>query len=259
MAERLRQVYDGSANCNKMSKNLHSQTLRHLGEAIVAGQYSKDNTVPPEPVLCAQLGVSRTVLRETVKSLVAKGLLSTGPKVGTRVRSEDHWNWLDSDVLAWQFKVDFSPEFLHSVCEFRRVVEPQCVRLAAERASTEQLAQLQLSFERMQRAAAQGLDDLSDDFHFHHLMLKAGGNRLISQMSKLLQALLSAAHDRLGRRPAVPDASMPWHAAVLAALLARDAERAQQAMRELINALEEDLVQFLRAQPPDAALRAAPA
>ena len=85
------------------------------------------------------------------------------------------------------------------------------------RASAEQLAELQQSFERMRQAAAQGLDDLSEDLRFHHLLLKAGGNRLLGQMSKLLLALLRAAHDRMGRRPAVPDASMPWHAAVLSA------------------------------------------
>lgn len=248
----MRQVYDGLANCNKMSNNLHSQTLRHLGEAIVAGHYPPDKAVPPEPVLCAQLGVSRTVLRETVKSLVAKGLLSTGPKVGTRVLAEEHWNWMDTDVLAWQFRVGFSPEFLRSVCELRRAVEPHCLRMAAERATAEQLAELQGAFDRMQQAVAQGLDDLSEDLRFHHLLLKAGGNRLLGQMSKLLRALLRAGHERLGRRPAVPDASLPWHAAVLSALLARHPDQAHQAMCALIDALEQDLAPHLRAQVVDA-------
>ena len=232
-----------------MSKNLHRKTLHHLGEAIVAGHYPRNKTVPPEPLLCATLGVSRTVLRETVKSLVAKGLLSTGPKVGTRVLTEDHWNWLDPDVLAWQFRVGFSREFLHSVCELRRVVEPQCLRLAAERATDQQLLELQAAFHRMQQAVAAGVDDLSEDLHFHHLLLKAGGNRLLGQMSRLLQALLRAGFERLGRRPAVPDPHLPWHAAVLAALVARDPEQAQQAMGALIDALEADMVDFFKSQP----------
>lgn len=240
-----------------MSKNLHSKTLHHLGEAIVAGHYSTGKSVPPEPVLCASLGVSRTVLRETVKSLVAKGLLSTGPKVGTRVLSEDHWNWLDPDVLAWQFRVGFSSEFLHSVCELRRVVEPHCLRLAAERATAEQLVELQAAFHRMQQAVAAGLDDLSEDLHFHHLLLKAGGNRLLGQMSRLLQALLRAGYERLGRRPAVPDSQLPWHAAVLAALVARDPERAQRAMGALIDALEADMVDFFKSQQPPSLTRTA--
>jgi DNA-binding FadR family transcriptional regulator len=68
-----------------MIKNVHGNTVDHLGEAIVAGRYAAGASIPPEPLLCEELGVSRTVVREAVKSLVAKGLVSTGPKVGTRV------------------------------------------------------------------------------------------------------------------------------------------------------------------------------
>ena len=207
-----------------------------------------EKAIPPEPLLCIELGVSRTVLRESVKSLVAKGLLSTGPKVGTRVLAHEHWNWLDPDVLAWQFRVGLTPEFLRSVSELRRLVEPASVALAARRATAEQLAEIEQAFARMQQAVADGADDLSHDLRFHHLLLKASGNRLLLQMSKLLRALLHAGHDRLGRRPAVPDASLPWHAAVLQALLARDGDKARCAMDALIDAVEKDLALFLHAQ-----------
>ena len=89
-----------------------------------------------EPVLCESLGVSRTVVREAVKSLVAKGLLVTGPKLGTRVLPEEHWNWFDPDVVAWQSKAGLTREFLRDLQELRRVVEPAAVRLAADRATT---------------------------------------------------------------------------------------------------------------------------
>jgi DNA-binding FadR family transcriptional regulator len=89
-----------------MIKNVHGNTVDHLGEAIVAGRYA-GASIPPEPMLCEELGVSRTVVREAVKSLVAKGLLVTGPKVGTRVLAEEHWNWFDPDVvLAEQGRAD---------------------------------------------------------------------------------------------------------------------------------------------------------
>jgi hypothetical protein len=57
-------------------------------------------SVPPEPALCEELGVSRTVVREAVKSLIAKGLVTTGPKVGTRVLPSENWNWFDPDVVG---------------------------------------------------------------------------------------------------------------------------------------------------------------
>lgn len=68
-----------------MIKNVHGNTVDHLGEAILAGRYPAGASLPPEPALCSELGVSRTVVREAVKSLIAKGLVSTGPKVGTSV------------------------------------------------------------------------------------------------------------------------------------------------------------------------------
>ena len=106
-----------------MIKNVHGNTVDHLGEAIVAGRYAAGASIPPEPLLCEELGVSRTVVREAVKSLVAKGLVSTGPKVGTRVLAEAHWNWFDPDVIIWQSKAGLTPEFLRDLQDLRRVVE----------------------------------------------------------------------------------------------------------------------------------------
>ena len=90
----------------------------------MAGRYPPGSTVPPEPTLCEELGVSRTVVREAVKSLVAKGLVTTGPKVGTRVLPSDQWNWFDPDVVGWQSQVGLTREYLRDLQELRRVVEP---------------------------------------------------------------------------------------------------------------------------------------
>ena len=82
-------------------KNAHASTVEVLGKSIVAGQHPVGASLPPEPQLCENFGVSRTVVRESIKSLVAKGLIVTGPKLGTRVLPEDQWNWFDPDVLAF--------------------------------------------------------------------------------------------------------------------------------------------------------------
>ena len=96
-------------------KNMLGHTLDILGESIVSGHYPPESVVPPETVLCKEFGVSRTVIREAVKSLVAKGLLSTGPKVGTRVLPADQWNWFDPDVVAWKSKMGLTREFLRDL------------------------------------------------------------------------------------------------------------------------------------------------
>ena len=107
-----------------MIKNVHGNTVDFLGEAIVAGRYAEGASIPPEPTLCEQLGVSRTVVREAVKALGAKGLITTGPKVGTRVLASDKWNWFDPDVILWQSRAGLTADFLRDLQEMRRIVEP---------------------------------------------------------------------------------------------------------------------------------------
>jgi len=126
-----------------MIKNVHGNTVDLLGEDIVSGRYAVGAALPPEPMLCETLGVSRTVIREAVKSLAAKGLLVTGPKLGTRVLPEEHWNWFDPDVVAWQSSAGLSREFLRDLQELRRLVEPAAVRLAAERATSQDIAEIE--------------------------------------------------------------------------------------------------------------------
>src|SRR5215208_1755510 len=121
-------------------KNVHGNTVDHLGEAIVSGRYAPGASIPPEPKLCEELGVSRTVIRESVKSLVAKGLVTTGPKVGTRVLPSEQWNWFDPDVIIWQGKACLTAEFLGDLQDLRRVMEPAAVRMAAERANAHDVA-----------------------------------------------------------------------------------------------------------------------
>ena len=132
-----------------MIKNVHGNTVDLLGEDIVSGRHPVGSALPPEPMLCETLGVSRTVIREAVKSLVAKGLLVTGPKLGTRVLPEEHWNWFDPDVVVWQSKIGFTREFLRDLQELRRVVEPAGVRLAAERATAADIAEIEAAYAGM--------------------------------------------------------------------------------------------------------------
>ena len=173
-------------------KNVHGNTVDHLGEAIVAGRYPAGSSIPAEPKLCEELGVSRTVIRESVKSLVAKGLVSTGPKVGTRVLSEDQWNWFDPDVIIWKSKAGLTREFLRDLQDLRRVLEPAAVRMAAERATAQDLADIEAAYQGMRQAVEEGGDYVAYDLRFHQGLLRASHNRMIVQMSKVLSAL--AAH-----------------------------------------------------------------
>ena len=226
-------------------KNVHGNTVDHLGEAIVAGRYPIGGAVPPEPVLCEELGVSRTVVREAIKSLVAKGMIHTGPKVGTRVLPSDDWNWFDADVIAWQAKTGLSNEFIRDLQDLRRVVEPAAVRLAASRATPQDLAGIEEAYAGMKRAVTGGGDYGTYDLRFHQGLLRASHNRMLVQMSKALGALLRTSFEISTIRKDGPRKSLPLHRAVLDAVVAREVDKAERAILVLIDGAHDDIEQVL--------------
>ena len=228
-----------------MMKNVHGNTVDFLGEAIVAGRYGAAAAIPPEPLLCEQLGVSRTVVREAIKSLIAKGLVSSGPKVGTRVLAAEHWNWFDPDVISWQTKAGLTPEFLRDLQELRRAIEPAAVRMAAVRATTQDIAEIEAAYQGMQHAVEHGGDYVTHDLRFHQGLLRACRNRMIVQMSKALAALLRTSFEISTVRPDGPKGSLPLHRAVLDAVIAHDPVKAERAILVLIDGARDDIEQVV--------------
>ncbi|KQT08046.1 FadR/GntR family transcriptional regulator [Ramlibacter sp. Leaf400] len=226
-------------------KNVHGNTLDRLGVTIMSGRYAPGASMPPEPLLGEELGVSRTVVREAVKSLVAKGLVSTGPKVGTRVMPADQWNWFDPDVVVWQSQVGLTREFLRDLQELRRVVEPAAVRMAAERATADDIAGIEAAYQGMRRAVEEGGDYVTHDLLFHQGLLRACHNRMLAQMSKALAALLRTSFEISTSRKDGPRLSLPLHRAVLDAVIARRPDQAEEAILVLIDGAREDIDQVL--------------
>ena len=227
------------------AKNVLGHTLDALGEAIVGGRYAPGASIPPEPLLGEELGVSRTVVREAVKSLVAKGLLVTGPKVGTRVLPSDQWNWFDPDVVAWQGKAGLTREFLRDMQELRRVVEPAAVRLAAQRATVRDIDEIEAAFAGMRQAVEHGGDYVRHDLAFHQGLLRASHNRMVVQMSKALGVLLRTSFEISTTRPNGTADSLPLHREVLDAVAARDPVRAERASLVLIDGAADDIEHVL--------------
>ncbi|MBB3178996.1 FadR/GntR family transcriptional regulator [Variovorax sp. Sphag1AA] len=229
-----------------MSKSTHGRrTLDLLGEAIVSRRYAIGAPMPSEPLLCEEFGVSRTVVREAVKSLVAKGLIVTGPKVGTRVLPDDQWNWFDPDVITWQARAGLTPEFLRDLQDLRRAVEPAAVRLAAERATAEDIEEIEAAFAGMKHAVEFGGDYVTFDLRFHHGLLRAAQNRMLAQMSKALHALLRTSFEISTIKKDGPAMSLPMHRAVLDAVIAHNPAKAERAIIKLIDGAREDIEEVL--------------
>ena len=228
-----------------MIKNVHGNTLDLLGLRIVSGTYVVGGGVPPEPILCEELGVSRTVIREAVKSLIAKGMVSTGPKVGTRVLPRDTWNWFDPDVIIWQSKIGLTADFLRDLQDLRRLIEPAAVRMAAERATQANIAEIEAAYEGMRSAVYDGGDYVKYDLRFHQGMLKACQNRMLIQMNKALSALLRTSFELSTTKPDGPRSSLPLHRAVLDAVIAKNPAKAEKAIIVLIDGAHDDIQEVL--------------
>src|SRR5436305_6450309 len=139
--------YDCMTNMGAMAKaftslqrqNLPEQVVRQIGLSIMRNDFKPGDTLLSEPELSLQFNVSRSVLREALKMLGAKGLIQSRPKIGTRVRSRTEWNLLDPDVNVWQYETSPNTSFLQEICEIRLMFEPMGSRLAAVRATADEL------------------------------------------------------------------------------------------------------------------------
>jgi DNA-binding FadR family transcriptional regulator len=215
-------------------QNLTTSIVQDLGIAIVTGKYSDQNPFPVEGDLCKQFRASRSVLREAVKMLTAKGLLKARPRQGTWVQPEENWNLLDPDVLRWMLERKFSLRLLIEFTEIRLAVEPGAAALAARSAHADDLAAINTAIERMQ-AAERGEDDpLHSDIAFHSAVLRASGNPFYAQMREFIETALRFSIRRTNAYKGVRLASVMDHRRVADAIIAGDAPGAETAMRSLI-------------------------
>lgn len=216
-------------------QNLTYAIVEELGQAVVTQTYSDDDPFPIEAELCKQFGASRTVLREAVKMLTAKGLLSARPRQGTWVEPESNWNLLDPDVLRWLLERKFSLDLLAEFTEVRMGIEPTAAMMAARTATPESLAPVHHAIERM-RAAAKGEDDpLASDIAFHVAILHATGNRFYSQLEGVISAALQISIRLTNSVKGVPQADVNLHKKVLDAIEAGEAQKARTAMENIIS------------------------
>lgn len=213
-------------------RNLTYGMLETLGRAIVTGRYDA-TPFPTEAELASQHSVSRSVTREAVKMLTAKGLLTARPRKGTTVQPSANWNLFDPDVLRWLLERKFSLELLRQFTELRIAIEPAAAALAAQSASEQGLADIRAGYDRMSEAEMGSDDPLEADIAFHIAVLEASANPFYQQFRDLVTTALRTSI-RFTNRFKGRTASLPQHHAVLDAIERRNADDARSAMSELI-------------------------
>lgn len=209
-------------------KSMHARIVQDIGMGIVGGQWQPGDKLPAEAALCEEYAVSRPVLREATRVLVAKGLVFSKPRVGTVVKPRGDWHLLDPDVLHWLMQSTPQHDFFAMITHVRAIIEPAAAALAAQHASHEDIAAIAEAYQRME---ASGSADslLQPDLDFHARIADATHNALLTHLCNMLSAALREALQYSNQRPNSHEFALPRHKAILTAIENRDALGARQA------------------------------
>jgi DNA-binding FadR family transcriptional regulator len=218
-------------------RGIHGQTVETLASRILSNEYP-EGTILDLPTLRAELDVSLTALREALKVLTAKGMIDARQKRGTFVQPRTSWNMLDADVMRWHTTSSADPALFDQLTEVRAVVEPAAARMAAERATDEDIAALTEALEAMSEASDVDAA-VAADITFHRRLLLATHNDFLAQIAQIIAIGLEE-RDKFVHH-ANPSDPVPSHRPVLEAVTAHDPNAAERAMRALVDQSMQDL------------------
>jgi GntR family transcriptional regulator, galactonate operon transcriptional repressor len=212
-------------------RNLFAQVVEQLGIRIVRGDLGPDDAFPKEADLEREYGVSRSVIREAVKTLAAKGLLESKTRTGIRALPPVRWNLLDSEVLSWRYSAMQPVQFFAELFEIREMIEPEAAALAAVRATPADIEEIDTAFRAMVEASQADAPGVEADLRFHRGILAAGRNPLLLQMGNLISVGLLISHRFSSESFAI---FLPLHRKVMEAIKAGEAHEARAAMHRLL-------------------------
>lgn len=217
----------------------HDQVARALGAQIINGVYPPGSKIPGEAEILQRFGVSRTVLREVLKTLTAKGLIVSKTRVGTKVLDPSHWNLFDADVLSWKMSAGLDEVFHGDLTEIRLALEPRAAALAARRRDPEAIRDLREAIDAMRNATASRRHFAEADLAFHKAIGTASGNVLMRSIAAVIETALVASFKMSSP---IHDADLHLHNVrshemIVDAIEAGDEEGAAEAMRAVIKTL----------------------
>jgi len=215
--------------------------VRTIASGILSGAYPVGATLPSENDLCTEHGVSRTVIREALKMLAAKGLVHSRPRIGTVVCERDNWNIIDPQVLEWHAPNSIDPKLFDSILETRRAIEPLVAELAASRASLQEIADLEAAWRGMEAAGNDVSSFARSDAAFHQVLYGACHNPIFRQIGGLIETALNFALETTANSVDRRDEAVKVHFGVVEALRMRDADAARRAANEILDLAARDL------------------
>ena len=230
---------------------LRQRTVESIGFRIINSTYPPGHRFANQDDLSAELGVSRTVVREALGLLRDKGLIEARPKAGTVVAGYQSWNLLDPDILRWSIASRSAPMTLNHVAEVRLVIEPEAARLAARRRSDEAAEELVRLYDAMAAVVSDFDRYIEVDLAFHDAVFRAAANPVLAQMAETIGVALEDCRRVTVQVPGGPATTLELHAAVAQAIGRQDEDEAARVMTELIEVSANDLLRVLQAPAHD--------
>jgi DNA-binding FadR family transcriptional regulator len=213
---------------------VHGTVAREIGLAIVSGTLRPGQVLDNEIEAANLRQVSRNTYREAMRMLVAKGLVVSRTRTGTRVSEISEWNVLDPDVLAWTFSGAPRPEVIRALFELRSVVEPAAAALAAARRRPGQLKQMKQALAEMKARTLHTPEGRAADGAFHAALLESTFNPFVVSLTRGVTGAISALTEFKLRLTRVLRDPVPDHEQVYEAIAAKDSKAAREAMVNLI-------------------------
>lgn len=245
-------VVDGEGEGGVRRPRVQKNVTRAIASDICADVFPIGGFLPTENELCLRYGVSRTVIRESLKILESKGLVRGRSRVGTLVCPKEEWNILDQQVLEWIGPRIFEFDLLTCVLDARRAIEPFAAEFAAERATVQDVAEIERAWERM-RDAESDLDTFSQaDFAFHAALLKASHNQVFMQLASIIQAALEFSLHASAEAADARDEALEIHKRLVDALRMRDKAAARECSHRMLDLAARDLAIAVKNHPAPA-------
>lgn len=226
----------------KASGGLHTQVVELLGIAVCNQDFATGSIMKIEN-LEQTYGVSRSVVREAVRVLESKGMVSSRRRVGIQVMAPSSWNLFDPQVIRWRLATRSRIIQLRAISEFRMAIEPEAARLASTRAPLKDASALMGLAGRLWAAGEAGDQDafLKLDIEFHSLVLSSSGNEMFAKLDSLVSEILTG-RTKSGLMPAHPHyEALQLHVDVATAIQRGDQDVAKNSMLRIMERTIEEM------------------
>ncbi len=208
-------------------RNLSRQVADDLYQMIaVTRELKPGQQLPGENILSAELGVSRSTLREAIKSLASQGVLTVYRGKGTFVSES-----MESFVNFGLDKLEWTQSRVKDLFEARLLFEPDLVALACERASDAELEAILAAGKRVEERILSHADRTADDQEFHKRIAIASHNRFMLQLLPIIHRTVSETIMLNEKQDMLSEYTLRDHAQIMAFLKRRDAAGARAAMQ----------------------------